>query len=128
MDDVPAPPLPADPRPAVVDGVIAGTTCTECGHASTRREGRCERCLGDTTPSTFGPGATVWSATTVHIRVGDREPPFALAYVDLDDGPRILAHVAGPHTPSVGAAVRVVGESDGDVVVDVVTTFGEADR
>ncbi|MEM9042413.1 MAG: OB-fold domain-containing protein [Actinomycetota bacterium] len=112
-----APPTPADPRPIVIDDVVLGSRCPSCGHASVRRGGRCERCLDEVVDATFGPRGTVWSATTVHIRVGDRRPPFALAYVDLDGGPRVLAHVDGPDTPPVGSTVRVTGAPDGDVVV-----------
>ncbi|MFK8024894.1 MAG: Zn-ribbon domain-containing OB-fold protein [Ilumatobacter sp.] len=111
-----APPTPADPRPLVVGTTIAGSTCTACGHRSTRRDPRCERCLSDTVESAFGPGGTVWSASTVHIRVGDRTPPFVLAYVDLDGGPRVLAHLDGPE-PNVGDSVRVTGTSEGDIVM-----------
>ena len=70
-------------------------------------------------PDEFGPDATVFAATVLHVSVPGRAPPFALAYVDVDDGPRILAHVdsrrrrAGP-----GARVRLVGRNaDGDPVV-----------
>ena len=46
-------------------------------------------------PATFGPGGTVFSSTVLRIPVPGRTPPFTLAYVDVDDGPRILAHVGG---------------------------------
>jgi len=35
----------------------------------------------------------VFSSTVLHIPVPERPPPTCLAYVDVDDGPRILAHV-----------------------------------
>lgn len=70
----------------------------------------------------FGPAGTVWAATTQHIAVPGREPPVTLAYVDLDDGPRVLAHVAdsdaGPPPP--GADARIVGVTrHGDPLVEV---------
>ncbi len=55
----------------------------------------------------FGPGGIVWSSADVHLAVGHREPPFTLAQVDLDDGPRVLV-----------TRVRIVGTDDGDVVVE----------
>ena len=66
---------------------------------------------------TFGPDGTVWAHTTLHISVGGRAPGYTLAYVDLDDGPRILAHVDGGK-PSVGSRVRVTGTTpEGDPLV-----------
>ncbi len=95
-----------------------GSICTACDHRSVRSEGRCERCLGTTASATFGPHGTVWAATTVHLRVGERTPPFVLAYVDLDDGPRILATVDSSEKPVLGARVRISGDRDGDVLVE----------
>jgi len=70
-------------------------------------------------PAVFGPGATVFSSTVLRIPVPDRTPPFTLAYVDVDDGPRILAHVDGPDEVLVpGSEVVLSGWSEhGDPVV-----------
>jgi uncharacterized OB-fold protein len=45
-----------------------------------------------------------------------------MAYVDLDDGPRVLAHVAGPaERVAVGARVRLLPPGEqGDVMVEEV--------
>jgi uncharacterized OB-fold protein len=52
----------------------------------------------------------------VRVPVPGRTPPYGLAYVDLDDGPRILAHAPG--TPDVGARVRLAPKTpDGDLAV-----------
>ncbi|MBC9734312.1 OB-fold domain-containing protein [Nocardioides sp. zg-578] len=81
----------------------------------------CAACAGPVAEARFGPRGVVWSSTVVRIPVGDRTPPYALAYVDLDEGPRILAHVAGePVAAAVGSTVRLVAPVDGDVVVEVV--------
>ena len=59
----------------------------------------------------------MWAHTTLHISVGGRAPGYTLAYVDLDDGPRILAHVDGGR-PAVGSRVRVAGTTpEGDPLV-----------
>jgi len=116
-----------DPRPAVAPddtGVtrLHGARCTSCGHPLLVHPPRCARCLGPLAPARFGPAGTVWSSTVVRIGVPGRTPPYTLAYVDLVDGPRILAHVAG-HTErvAVGTAVRLVPSSrEGDLVVEVV--------
>lgn len=65
----------------------------------------------------------MWSATVVRIPVAGRTPPYALAYVDLDDGPRVLAHVVagnGDTAPSVGARVRLRAGASPDPQVEVI--------
>jgi uncharacterized OB-fold protein len=62
----------------------------------------------------------VWSATVVRVPVPGRTPPYVLAYVDLDEGPRVLAHVAGTDAtaPPIGSTVHVCGVgADGDLEV-----------
>ncbi|WP_369413861.1 Zn-ribbon domain-containing OB-fold protein [Aeromicrobium wangtongii] len=83
----------------------------------------CAACGGEVVPAKFGPSGTVYASTVVRIAVGNRTPPYALAYVDLDDGPRILAHVAGngASAPPVASRVRLVAPADGDVVVEVMS-------
>jgi uncharacterized OB-fold protein len=63
---------------------------------------------------------TVWSATIVRIPVGDRIPPYHLAYVDLDNGPRVLVHAATETAEAIaiGTRVEVSGLTpSGDVLV-----------
>jgi uncharacterized OB-fold protein len=99
----------ADPRPAVVDDggrhVLAGACCAACGHALARVVPRCSRCRGPVEPARFGPEGTIWATTVVHIaaRPGG-EAPYTLAYVDLDDGPRLLLRL------DVGAARAAIGD------------------
>jgi uncharacterized OB-fold protein len=64
----------------------------------------------------------VWSSATVHLRVGHRLPPFTLAYIDLDHGPRILARVRPDLELACGSRVRIVDTDDGDVVVSPCST------
>jgi len=70
-------------------------------------------------PATFGPKGTVFSSTVLRIPVPGRTPPFTLAYVDVDDGPRILTHVAGSDEALLpGSRVALAGWSEqGDPVV-----------
>ena len=102
-----------DPRPTVVvendTARVRGAACARCGHVVARPGRRCRRCSGDLVEADFGPGGVVYAATVVRIPVGDRTPPFTLAYVDLDDGPRVLAHVDQLEVPPVGTAVNLVG-------------------
>lgn len=108
-----------DPRPVVVDGadgpLLVGIRCTRCGHPSATSPPRCARCGGETAEARFGPDGTVWATTTIHVASGVREAPYTLAYVDLDDGPRLLAHVQDG--PGLGLRVaeraRLTGETAG---------------
>ena len=69
--------------------------------------------------ATFGPKGTVFSSTVLRIPLPGRTPPFTLAYVDVDDGPRILAHVDGSdEAPVPGSRVALSGWNEhGDPVV-----------
>ncbi|MYH71591.1 MAG: hypothetical protein F4153_03300 [Acidimicrobiia bacterium] len=116
--------LGGDPRPELVvrDGrvLLAGSRCGDCRHPMMVSPPRCPVCAGASmAPATFGPGATVFSSTVLRIPVPGRTPPFTLAYVDVDDGPRILAHVDGPDEVLVpGSRVELAGWSEhGDPVV-----------
>ena len=115
----------SDPRPQVdtTDGPrVRGVRCRSCAHPMATPRPVCAACGGPVEEAGFGPGGTVYASTVVRIAVGDRTPPYALAYVDLDEGPRILAHVAGeqPSAPAVASRVRLGEPRDGDVVVEVV--------
>ena len=106
-----------DPRPRIVAapdgaGVVAGVRCTDherCPGRAAFDWPACPTCGGTVEPAEFGPGGTVWSSTVVRIQVPGRTPPYALAYVDLDDGPRVLAHTA--EQQPVGSRVRLLGPS-----------------
>ena len=116
-------PVAPDPRPRVVeiDGVmrVSGSRCSACGYPNPSALERCPLCAAQCSPTEFGPGATVFAATVLRVPVPGRTPPYALAYIDLDDGPRILAHVEGTDNALVpGVRVRVVGvTAQGDPLV-----------
>ncbi len=116
-----------DPRPQVKEGSdgrqrVAGRRCRSCGAVVAFAWPQCPECRSEVEPADFGPDGTVWSSTVVRIAVSGRTPPYALAYVDLDDGPRVLAHVtgaAGAPVP-IGSRVRLSPpSSDGDIVMEV---------
>ena len=99
----------ADPRTRIVDGRVAGWRCGDCGHAVAQESPWCPNCSAAALePESFGPGGTVWAGTVVHLPVGRWLPPFGLAYVDLDDGPRVLAHTTDVRVVPVGCRVRLV--------------------
>ena len=125
-------PVAPDPRPRVVetDGAnrISGSRCTECGYPVASVLERCPLCAASCERAEFGPGATVFAATVLRVPVPGRTPPYALAYVDLDDGPRILAHVEGTEAALVpGDRVVVIGlTAEGDPLVTPDATTDEA--
>jgi uncharacterized protein len=100
---------PGDPRPEIAhepDGDrVAGSSCQACGYRLAIKLEHCPVCREPLSPAVFGPGGRVWAITSVHISVQERPTPYVLAYVDLDDGPRILAHVQ-----TDPAAVPLVGD------------------
>ncbi|GAA4658714.1 Zn-ribbon domain-containing OB-fold protein [Amycolatopsis dongchuanensis] len=103
---------------------VTGVRCPSCGAAAPYAWPRCPSCGGEAEPAVFGPEGTVWSSTVVRIPVADRTPPYALAYVDLDDGPRILAHLPADwpndRVPPIGSRVRLTDLSaEGDLQVEV---------
>jgi uncharacterized protein len=83
----------------------------------------CSRCLGPVASDRFGPGGVVWSSTVVRIAVPGRTPPYTLAYVDLTDGPRVLAEVLGvTERVKVGTVVTLGPQSEiGNLTVQVVS-------
>lgn len=111
----PRPAGPPDPRPQVRerDGghVLLGQRCRECGYAVGQPRPRCPRCRGALADVEMGPGGTVWAATVVHVPVPGLDPPYALAYVDVDEGPRVLAHAPGTQPLAIGSRV-VLGAAD----------------
>lgn len=95
--------------------------CTACGYPSAVRTPWCPRCQSEMAEQLFGPRGTVWSSTVVHVRLPGRTPPYSLAYVDLEDGPRVLAHVEGwDKRLAIGQPVTLLqATASGDIQVAV---------
>lgn len=112
----------ADPRPQVQGEAVVGVRCGTCGYPSAPAAPWCPVCQSrEQKPAAFGPGGTVWSSTLVQIPVGRWKPPYAIAYLDLDEGPRVLAHLETAEIVKGGTRVRVVGADEGgDLIVRVV--------
>jgi uncharacterized protein len=111
-----------DPRPRVREegGVVTlvAATCEECGYVVAGEVPACPNCGGATAATAAGPGGRVWAATVVRIPVPGRTPPYGLAYVDLENGPRVLAHTVGEEPLAVGQEVRLAAPgAEGDLTV-----------
>lgn len=112
----------ADSRPVFGDGRVHGLRCTVCRNPSAQRDlPWCPVCRGPLVDDTFSPLGSMWASTVVAIPVGNRKPPFALGYIDLDDGPRVLAHLALPVSVPIDTRVMVTGVEHGDLVAEVVS-------
>lgn len=113
--------LVADPRPQVRNDTVLGVRCAACGYPSAPPAPWCPACQhGEQHPAAFGPLGTVWSSTRVQIPVGRWTPPYVLAYVDFDEGPRLLVHVDTPQALRAGTRVCITGADEGgDVMVRV---------
>ena len=107
----------ADPRPTFDGEAVLGTRCTECRYP-TAQQGLpwCPVCYGTMDGARFARTGKVWSSTVVAIPVGTHRPPFGLAYLDLDDGPRVLVHLAEPAVLELGARLEITGTDDGNLV------------
>lgn len=107
-----------DPRPLTIerDGetLLAGVVCLNCHRTSAGSPARCPSCGGPVEARTFGPRGTIWACTVIEVAVAGKSPPNRVAYVDLAEGPRILAHVTGSSTKRLPAGTDVVLEPMSD--------------
>lgn len=117
----PLPELP-DARAHTVDAAedprVRGWRCTACDAVSAIEVPWCPVCRKEVQLTTFAPRGTVWSSTVFRVPLGERRPPWALAYVDLDDGPRVLVHLADAEQRlRVGSRIDIIGETpEGDIL------------
>lgn len=110
----------ADSRPVFRDNRVHGLRCVLCRTPSAQRDlPWCPICRGPMDAASFSPSGSMWASTTVAIPVGVRQPPFALGYIDLDDGPRVLAHLVEPVSVPIDTRVTVTGLEHGDLVAVV---------
>lgn len=114
----------ADPRPQAVatdaGPQVRGWRCTACQHPSTQLVLRCPLCRGEMAEAEFASTGEVWASTCLRVRVPGHEPPFAVAYLLLDDdGPRILVHTPGDEPLKPGTRARVNELTEGGDLVAV---------
>jgi uncharacterized OB-fold protein len=109
----------ADPRPQAsrsVSGItISGWRCQQCAYPYTQEVLRCPVCHGTVAEDTFATSGVVFASTCMRVRVPGHTPPFAMAYLVLDGGPRILVHTGTERlVPGTRATIKEVTE-EGDL-------------
>ncbi len=104
---------------ATADGRLLLKRCQDCGAVIWYPRGICPGCASLRTEWFEAAGrGSIYSYTVNHRGEGAYQgsPPFVLAYVELDEGPRIMTNIVGadPATIGVGLPVEVVFHDTGD--------------
>jgi uncharacterized OB-fold protein len=98
-------------RDGLADNRLELPRCTDCGTLIWYPRARCPHCMSENLAweELSGTG-TVYSYTVNHRGQGEYagHEPFVIAYVELAEGPRVLAHVDIADV-RVGAPVRLRG-------------------
>jgi uncharacterized OB-fold protein len=98
---------------ATATGRLVLARCDACGTVIWYPKTCCPQCGGLSVSWKDASGTgTIYSFTVVHRAPGPfgEAVPFVIAYVELDEGPRVLTNIVGcdPQEVSIGQAVRVV--------------------
>lgn len=118
MSDLPvvAPPYTAEAEPfwtAAADGRLVLPVCDACGHHIWYPRAWCPGCGNDSVTWTEMSGQGVVYATSVLRKAMGpwaAATPFLVAYVELDEGPRVLTNVVvdDPTSVRIGDQVRAI--------------------
>ena len=105
-------------------GELVLQRCTECGGVQHRPRALCVTCFSDTVEHFVATGrgqVHTYTITYQNHAKGFREAcPYVLAYVELEEGPRLLTNIVGcePDAVRVGLPVEVeFAETDGEFAV-----------
>jgi uncharacterized protein len=108
---------PADLAVPEGDGIaIAGWRCENGDYTTLAEAFRCPWCFGTMQAARFAPVGRVWSHTRVLVPSPVRRPPYTLAYVDLDEGPRVLCDVPDAAVAALRVGLRVRLAVAGDLL------------
>ena len=116
----PAPLINAETKPfwdATLEGKLMLPKCTACGTVIWYPRLFCPECSGFTIDWIEATGrGTIYSYTINRRGQGEyRDQTFVLAYVELDEGPRMLTNIVDcdPESVSIGQKVEVVFHDTG---------------
>jgi uncharacterized OB-fold protein len=114
--------MSTDPRPEAAESadgtvVVSGWRCTACSLPLTQPVLRCPQCRQQVREETFASEGVVFASTCMRVGVPGHEPPYAIAYVVLDDGPRVFVHSPGDTALPPGSRARLSSlTAEGDLV------------
>lgn len=128
----PLPDVTPESRPyweAAADGEFLLRECTNCGLVYHYPRALCPDCLSDDVEWRQGSGeGTVYSYSVTEQVEGwpDDALPHVVAYVELDEGPRVMTNLVDcdPGEIEIGTlvTVRPIPTDDGDIGIPVFTT------
>jgi uncharacterized protein len=106
---------------AVADQRLLLQRCTACTAAYFPPQPTCPRCAGTSVTSfAAAGGGRVYSSIVSHLSPLGFSPPYVLAVIELDEGPRLLAPIRGVDAHAelpLDAPVDVVFEDAGGTTV-----------
>lgn len=118
MTGLPAPLPPYNPEAApfwagLAEGQVVLPVCDACGHHIWYPRSWCPVCQHEAVTWTAVSGrGTVYARTIVHRSMGPwrKAAPYVVAYVELDEGPRLLTNVVtgDPGSVRIGDPVEAV--------------------
>ena len=111
---------------AAAEGTLLVQRCAACESHQFYPRPFCIRCESREVGWVVSRGAgRVYSQTTVHVPVVSwLTPPYVVALVDLDEGPRLLTNLVGPPC-RIGDRVEVCWEVRDDLIVPLFTVSEE---
>jgi len=87
---------------------LVGARCRQCGTFFFPRREVCARCLSaDVEVVPLSAAGTLYTYTVVHQSTPEFPTPYILAYVDLPEGVRLLAPLAGVAADQVRVGMRL---------------------
>ena len=102
----PAPPITPESAPfyeAAATGRFLLRRCTDCGRAHWYPRTLCPFCFGSTAWQEASGRGVIYSYSVVRRAT----PPFAIAYVTLDDGPTMMTNLVGCDFDALAVGQRV---------------------
>ena len=103
--------------------------CDECGRYQFPPGATCSDCWSPSLRWTEVTGRGVVETYSIETRPGpnpDLDPPYVVAIIGLDEGPRILSNVdASPEMVQIGAVVEVAFRAFGEHLVPVFDLVAE---